>query len=238
MSTTISVGDITLEVIHKNIKNVHLSVYPPTGRVRIAAPSHMDLETVRLFAISKIAWIRRNQKKQLEQERETPREFIERESHYLWGKRLLLKVVEKEAVPVVQAQHRFLKLQVRPGTSQESRGDIMGSWYREQIRTEAEPLMALWEKRLGVKVKALYVQQMKTRWGSCNSLAKSIRLNTELAKKPKECLEYIIVHEMIHILVPNHGKQFQGLLSKHFPNWQNVRDQLNTSPLAHSRWGY
>jgi len=238
MSTTISVGEITLEVIHKNIKNVHLSVYPPTGRVRIAAPSHMDLETVRLFAISKISWIRRNQKRHLNQERETPREFIERESHYLWGKRLLLKVVEKEAVPVVQAQQRFLKLQVRPGASRESRADIMGSWYRGQIRSEAEPLIALWEKRLGIKVKGVYVQQMKTRWGSCNSRAESIRLNTELAKKSKECLEYIIVHEMIHILIPNHGKQFQGLLSKHLPNWQNYRDQLNSSPMSHSYWEY
>ncbi|MEW4569500.1 SprT family zinc-dependent metalloprotease [Tautonia sp. JC769] len=238
MGTEIRLGDIAVDVELKDIKNVHLSVYPPTGRVRIAAPSRMSLDTIRVFAISKLGWIKRQQAIIRSQERETPREFIDRESHYLWGRRYLLEVVERNAPPAVESDHNRLILGVRPETSEERRGEIVEDWYREQLRAAAVPLVARWEPVLGVRVNRVFVQRMKTKWGGCNPRTRNIRLNTDLAKKPRGCLEYIVVHELVHLIEPTHNARFVAIMDAHMPQWRSLRDQLNRLPVRHEEWGY
>ena len=238
MATQIELGGVVLDVVKKDIKNIHLSVYPPTGRVRLAAPTRMKLDTIRLFAISKLGWIRQQQKKLREQERESPREYVDRESHHVWGRRVLLKLVEADGPPSVQLRHSQLLLSVRPGTDETAREAIVSNWYRQLLKAEVPPLIAAWEPRLDVTVNGFYVQQMKTKWGGCNPIARNLRLNTELAKKPKECLEYIVVHEMSHLLEPTHGARFLALMDRFLPAWRNTRALLNSLPARHERWNY
>jgi len=238
MTEQIQIGDLFVDVIFKDIKNVHLSVHPPTGRVRIAAPKRMKLDTIRVYAISKFDWIKRHQVKIQSQERETPREYLDRESHYVWGKRYLLKVIESDQVPTVELKHTQMLLIVRPGSGIEKRESVVSAWYREEVRAAAAPLIAKWETRLGVKSTKCFVQRMKTKWGSCNPSTHSIRLNSDLAKKTRECLEYIVVHELIHLLEPSHNARFTSLMDKFMPNWKHIREELNRSPLSHVEWGY
>jgi predicted metal-dependent hydrolase len=238
MVTQIELGAITAEVVLKDIKNIHLSVYPPSGRVRISAPSRMSLDTIRVFTIAKLGWIKQQQQKIRGQERETRREYLDRESHYVWGKRYLLKVIEGNEAPSVTLQHRWLLLRVRPGTDAKKKQAIVEAWYRRQLKQAVLPLIARWEPLVGVKVERFFVQRMKTKWGSCNHVAGSIRLNTELAKKPRECLEYIIVHEMTHILEPTHNARFVALMHQFMPAWQFYRDHLNRWPVRHEDWVY
>ena len=230
--------DLEVDVVLKDIKNVHVSVYPPTGRVRISAPSRMTIDTIRVFAIAKLGWIRQQQKKLREQERESRREYLDRESHYVWGRRFLLKVVEEDVAPGVQIRHGALLLRVRPGADDKTREAIVAAWYRETLKTAVRPLIEVWAPRLSVTVNRFFVQQMKTKWGSCNPIAHTIRLNTELAKKPSECLEYIVVHEMLHLLEPTHNGRFTGLLDRFMPQWHHYRDVLNRLPVRHERWSY
>ncbi len=231
MATQFELGGISVDLVRKDIKHVHLSVYPPTGRVRIAAPRHMNVDTIRVFAIAKLGWIRAQQRKLRAQEREAPREYIERESHYLWGRRLLMKLVEREAGPSVGVSHNKLVLQVRPGTDAARRAQVLDGWYRTQLREAAAALIAKWQPLLGVQVSRCFVQQMKTKWGSCTPGSHSIRLNTELAKKPPELLEYVVVHEMAHLLEPNHGRKFLATMDLLVPHWPQHRDALNRLPL-------
>lgn len=238
VTAQIRIGDITVDVVKKDIKNLHLSVYPPAGTVRIAAPLRMDLETIRTFAITKLGWIKSQQQKLQEQERETPRDYIERESHYVWGKRYLLHVVEKDTAPAVELGHRTLLLQIRPGTGTHKRQAILEKWYRQQLKAELPVLIAKWEALIGVNVKQFFVQQMKTKWGSCNPATATIRLNTELAKKPPACLEYIVVHEMVHLFEPTHNNRFRTLMDRFMPNWHLYRDELNRQPVRHEDWVY
>ncbi|HJU16209.1 MAG TPA: SprT family zinc-dependent metalloprotease [Stellaceae bacterium] len=236
MPRQLRLGDVEVDVVLKDIKNIHLSVHPPTGRVSISAPSRMSLDAIRLFAISKLGWIKQQQKKFRQQERETPREYLDRESHYVWGRRYLLTVIESEEAPSVELKHSRMILRVRPGTGDDRKQAIVEAWYREQLRQAVPPLIAKWEPAMGVKVERVFVQKMKTRWGSCNPSSKSIRLNTDLAKKPLECLEYIIVHEMAHLLVRHHNDEFSTLLNNFLPNWKLARQVLNSAPLAHIDW--
>lgn len=238
MQSQITVGGVTVDVVLKDIKNVHLSVHPPTGRVTIAAPAHMSLDTVRLFAIAKVVWIRQQQNKLNLQERETPREFLSRESHYVWGERYLMKVVELDAPPIIELKHNRMIFQVRPGWDGEKRKELMESWYRELLRQAVPTLLAVWEQRIGVTVDVVAVRRMKTKWGSCNPIAKTILLNTDLAKKPRECLEYIVVHELVHLLEPTHNERFIKLMDQHMPKWQSHRQLLNSLPVRHENWGY
>ncbi len=237
-SNTLSLGSITAEVVLKDIKNIHLSVYPPHGKVRIAAPLRMELDTIRVFAISKLGWIKQQQKKLREQERETPREYLERESHSLWGQRYLLKVTEKAARPQILIKHKKLWMQVRPDSPAEKRADLLAEWYREQIRQKLPDLLAKWEPILGVKVNRIYIRHMRTKWGSCNPDAQTIRLNTELAKKPPECLEYIVVHELVHLLEKSHNSRFIALMDHFLPKWHSYRETLNALPIKHEHWEY
>lgn len=238
MVTKIELGEIAVEVIKKDIKNLHLSVYPPAGRVRISAPQRMNLDTIRIFAISKLDWIKQQQKKLREQERETPREYLERESHYVWGKRYLLNVAESDEAPKVELKHHKITLRVRSGASEAKRQALVEVWYREQLKQVAPSLIAKWEPLVGVKVERFFVQKMKTKWGSCNPESSSIRLNTDLAKKPPQCLEYIVVHEMIHLLEPTHNARFTSLMDQFMPQWRFCRAELNRLPVRHEDWGY
>ncbi|MEM7626081.1 MAG: SprT family zinc-dependent metalloprotease [Planctomycetota bacterium] len=238
MVTTLELGEVSVDVVSKDIKNVHLSVHPPTGRVRISAPQRMEIEAIRLYAISKLGWIKEHQQKLQEQERETPREYLERESHYVWGKRYLLSIVEQNTRPTVEREHQRLVLTVRPDANEASRHTILEDWYREQVRIATAELINAWEDKIEVEVTKVYIQCMKTRWGSCNSQAKTIRLNTDLGRKSPECLEYIVVHEMIHILEPTHNERFQSYMSHFMPDWKHRRQVLNQLPLRHANWTY
>lgn len=238
MVAQIDLGDMRIEVLRKDIKNLHLSVLPPHGRVRVAAPRQMNLDTIRVFVISKLEWIRRQQRKMDAQQREAPREYLDRESHYVWGRRYLLKRIEEKAAPSVELRHSRLVLQVRPGTDEARSREILEVWYREQVRLAVPSLIAKWEPVMGVKVGRVFVQRMKTRWGSCNPESQSIRLNTDLAKKPPECLEYIMVHEMAHLLEPTHNPRFRSLMNLFMPQSQHLKDELNRLPVRHENWDY
>lgn len=238
MVTRLQLGEIAVEVVQKDIKNVHLSVYPPNGRVKISAPLRMSADTIRVFAISRIGWIKQQQAKLRGQEREAPREYLDRESHYVWGKRYLLKLVESDSPPAVTLKPRWMVMSVRPGTDDAKKRAILEDWYREQIKRAVPTMLTKWEPVLGVKVERFFVQRMKTKWGSCSAESHGIRLNTELARKPLECLEYIVVHEMAHLTVRRHNGQFVNLLDACLPNWKQFRQMLNGAPLSHADWTY
>jgi len=232
MNETIALGEITIEVARKAVKNVHLSVHPPDGRVTLVAPSNTRLEVARAYAIAKLGWIRDQQEKLRSQARETARQYVERESHYLWGRRYLLSVEEKEARPDVRLDHKRIILTVRPGSDRDKRAEIMHAWHRRLLHEAVPPLIEKWERKLGVKVSRYFLQRMKTKWGGCNPKAGTIRLNTELVKKPKDLLEYIIVHEMVHLIEPTHSERFLSILDKNYPAWREARDELNALPLS------
>lgn len=238
MITRMELGGIEVEVVMKDIKNLHLSVYPPAGKVRISAPLRMNLDAIRVFAVSKLGWIRQQQQRLREQERETPREYLHLESHYVWGKRYLLNVVESDEAPAVELNHTTLLLRVRPGAGTETKQTVLEAWYREQLKQAVPALIARWEQRIGVKVEKFFVRRMKTKWGSCNPGALTIRLNTDLAKKPSGCLEYIVVHEMLHLQEPTHNDRFITLMDQYMPKWRVYREELNRLPLRHRDWDY
>lgn len=238
MGTRLTLGGIGIDVVKKDIKNVHLTVHPPSGSVRITAPQRMKVDTIRVFAIAKLPWIRQQQKRIRAQERETPREYLSRESHYVWGRRYLLKVVEHDAPAAVRLTPRTLLLRVRSGTGVARKQELIADWYRAELRMAAEPLVAKWEARLGVSVRRLFVQRMKTKWGSCSPTSRSIRLNTELAKKPPECLEYLVVHELAHLIESTHNERFLAVLDEHLPQWRHRRELLNRLPVRHEHWSY
>lgn len=234
----IHLGDIEVNVVLKSIKNIHLSVYPPQGSVRIAAPLRMDLDTIRVFAISKLAWIKKQQEKLRGQARQSPREYLNRESHYVWGKRYLMKVVEHDASPFVELKHSALILNIRPGADDDKKQSVLDEWYRDQLKEEINLLIQKWAPHMGVEEPTFIARKMKTKWGSCTPAAKSIRINLELAKKPPECLEYIVVHELTHLLEPTHNSRFIALMTKFMPKWRFYRDELNQLPVRHENWGY
>lgn len=234
----IDLGDIRVDLIRKDIKHVHLSVYPPDGRVRISAPRHMTPDIIRVYAITRLDWIRRQQRKLLSQKRETAREYLNRESHYVWGKRYLLRIVEADSAPAVRLNHSTLELSIRPGSDASRRREALDAWYRDQIRAVVPALLKKWEALLGVKARRVLVQHMKTQWGSCNPVSGNIRLNTDLARKPTDCLEYILVHELLHLIEPTHNARFQLLMDRFMPQWRQLKDELNRLPVRHEEWAY
>lgn len=236
MNQTIQLGEISILVTRKAIKNVHLSVHPPEGRVTLVAPSGTRLEVARAYAISKLGWIRAQQKKLDNQARETPRQFIERESHYLWGRRYLLTVKYQEVRPSVSLDPKRITLTVRPGSDADKRAAMIHVWHKSLLHAVVPPLIAKWERKLKVNVTGYFLQRMKTKWGSCNHSAGHIRLNTELVKKPKDLLEYVIVHEMVHLIEPTHSDRFVAILQKHYPTWPEARAELNELPLTAEIW--
>ncbi len=234
----ITLGDLMVEVVFKDIKNIHLSVYPPDGMVRIAAPSRLDLDTVRVYAISRLGWIRRQQAKLQQQAREPKREYLNRESHYYMGRRYLLKMQEADHAAKVVLNHKTIELLARPQMTALQREQVLQEWYRERLKEMVPPLIALWEERMGAKVNAFTIRRMKTKWGSCNSGAGRILLNLELAKKPPHCLEYVVVHEMVHLLERKHGEPFLARMDALLPMWRACKEELNRIPLSHQKWSW
>jgi hypothetical protein len=235
----ITIGDLAVDVVRKDIKNLHLAVYPPDGRVRVAAPLLVDDEAVRLAVISRLAWIRRQQGRFAQQERQSAREVVSGESHYYQGRRYLLNVVYRDGVPTVVVRNATtLDLFVRPGSDAAQRERVLLAWYRRQLKQLVPPMVAKWEPIVGVQVAEWRVKQMKTRWGTCNPDAGRIWLNLELIKKPASCLEYIVVHEMVHLLERRHDDRFTAHMDRFLPQWRLLRDELNQAPLGHARWEY
>lgn len=235
----ITVSGITVEVVRKDIKNLHLGVYPPHGRVRVAAPLVLKDEAIRLAVIDKLGWIKRQRKKFADQPRQSQREMVNGESHYFMGRRYRLRVHQQEGPARVAIRGiASLDLFVRPGSSAEQRHKVLQHWYRQQLKALIPPLLEKWQPVLGVEVADWGVKTMKTKWGSCNSKARRIWLNLELAKKPVSCLEYILAHEMVHLLERHHNDNFTKLLSKAMPKWRAFRDELNRAPLGNEAWHY
>jgi predicted metal-dependent hydrolase len=236
MSETLQLGDISIELTRKAVKHVHLSVHPPEGRVSMVAPKGTRSEVARAYAVSKLAWLRKQRAAYANQAREAPRKFVTRESHYLWGKRYLLEVERQLRKPHVRIDHCRITLVVRPGSTEEVRASVVHEWHKSLLHETVPRLISIWEPRLGVHVAGYFLQRMKTKWGSANPRARHIRLNTELVKKPKDLLEYVIVHEMIHLIEPTHSERFVALMNKHYPAWREAKVELNELPLGAAAW--
>ncbi|MEG2917839.1 MAG: SprT family zinc-dependent metalloprotease [Clostridium sp.] len=223
------VNGMEVEVTKKDIKNIHLGVYPPDGRVRVAAPKNTTDENVRLLIVSKLRWIKKQKEKFASQERQSKREYVSGESYYLWGERFNLRIIERDNhYSKVQIENRkYINLYVKHGTDTEKREEIITEWYRKQIKEQIPKLISKWEPILGVDVKEWGVKKMSTKWGTCNSVAGRIWLNLHLAKRPHKCLEYVVVHEMTHLLERTHSDRFKELMDINYPNWRTVRDELN-----------
>lgn len=224
----IDVSDISVDVIKKDIKNIHLAVYPPTGRIRLSSPLSMKPESLRLFIISKLGWIKKHIRNMNSQIREPERQFIQGESHWVQGQRYLLNIIESDASQKVEIRNKkYLDLFIRPGTEKEKRDEIIKTWYRGLLKAEIPALISKWEEKLDVTIQDWGVRQMKTKWGSCNIQDQRIWLNLELAKKPMHCLDYVVLHEMVHLKERHHNDRFKGLLDKHMTGWRNIREELN-----------
>ena len=236
MTETIQIGKLLIRVTMKDIKHVHLSVHPPEGRVTLVAPSATRLDVARAYAISRLGWIRQQQENLKSQARETPRRFIERESHYLWGRRYLLSVAYRDAKPFISLDHKSITLTVRPGSDPARRAEVIHEWHKSLLHAVVPTVIKKWESKLGVKVADYFLQRMKTKWGGCNPRARHIRLNTELVKKPVDLLEYVIVHEMVHLIEPTHSERFMTILSRHYPAFREARAELNELPLGAEKW--
>lgn len=236
MVEIIEIGELLIDVTRKGVKNAHLSVHPPDGRVTLVAPSGTRLDVARAFAITKLDWIRDQQQKLLDQARESPRSFIGRESHYLWGRRFLMTVIERDEKPAVRLDHRTIRLTVRPGSTTEKKAEVIHDWHKSLLHEILPAMIQKWETKLAVKTSRYFLQRMKTKWGGCNPGTGTIRLNTELVKKPKDLLEYVVVHELVHLLEPRHSERFFELMGHHYPAWREARKELNELPLVSENW--
>jgi predicted metal-dependent hydrolase len=235
----IRVSGLVVQVVRKNIKNLHLGVYPPNGRVRVAAPLNVNNDAVRLAVAGKLGWIKKHQARFRAQSRESGRELVSGESHYFLGHRYRLRVLYHDGVPRVVVRGKYaIELHVRPGATAERRRQVLQAWYRQQLRELIPPLLKKWQAALGIQVTQWRIKKMKTKWGSCNFKVRRIWLNLELVKKPIQCLEYILVHEMVHLLERLHNDRFRDLMDQHMPKWRLHRDGLNQTPLVHERWKY
>lgn len=234
----IAVGNISIDVEKKDIKNLHLGVYPPNGRVRIAAPLRINDDAIRLFAVSKLAWIKKQQRLFEGQERETEREYISGESHYFNGRRYLLNIIPTTEKHIVELRHKHIDLYVKKDTPVKNRAAVITKFYRAYLQQQIADLITKWEKKMKVKLSGYGIKKMKTKWGTCNIEAKRIWINLELAKKPQACLEYIVVHEMVHLLERHHNDMFIAYMDKFLPQWRVLKTELNKSPISHSDWEY
>ena len=235
----IDIRGIPVEIVRKGIKNLHIGVYPPSGRVRVAAPLWLDDDAVRLAVISRLGWIHRKRAEFAQQDRQSQREFVTGESHYFRGRRYRLDVIEYDGPPAVRLlSNTKMALRVRPGTDRDAKEAVLERWYRRQLRDQLSEMCVKWEQKVGVKVDEVRIKKMKTLWGSCNIEAKRIWLNLELAKKPISCLELVLVHEMVHLIERRHNERFRKLMDRFMPQWRVYRDELNQQPLAHEDWAY
>jgi predicted metal-dependent hydrolase len=232
----LTVAGIDVDVVYKDIKNLHIGVYPPMGRVRVAAPERLDDDQVRLAVVSRLPWIKRQRDQLQAAQRQTIREVVTGESHFVWGSRLRLKIVERPGRPHIEVDGDRLLLYVPENTSADRRRDLLDRWYREQLRQAIPGVIDKWERKMHVTVPRWSIRRMKTKWGSCNRETGHIWFNVELAKKHPDCLEYLAVHEMTHLLERTHGERFTKLMDKNLPDWRARRDRLNQAPLGHEQW--
>jgi predicted metal-dependent hydrolase len=235
----LTVNGIEVQIVRKDIKNLHLAVYPPDGRVRVAVPKHVTDDNVRLAVISKLRWIKKQQQDFKEQPRQSERQYLSGECHYVFGKRYRLELIERDGKPEVKPlRSGKLQLFVRPESSVEVKEKALNAWYREELKKVIPVLLEKWQPIVGKEASDWGIRKMKTKWGSCNIEQRRIWLNLELAKKPTECLEYILVHELVHLYERNHNQRFMKLLDQFLPNWRTNKKTLNTSPLSKENWGY
>ncbi|MFJ5013645.1 M48 family metallopeptidase [Streptomyces griseoluteus] len=235
-SAYLTIRGIGVDVTYKNIKNLHIGVYPPLGNVRVAAPHRLNDEQVRLAVVQRLPWIKEQREQLRSAVRQSTREMVTGESHYVWGVRHRMKVVERPGRAHFEPDGERLLLYVPAGTSTTRRRELLDHWYREQIRHVVPGLISKWEPILEVSVSRWSIKRMKTKWGSCNRETGHIWFNVELAKKPPACLEYIVVHEMVHYLERHHNDPFTKLMEQFMPNWRSLREQLNNAPLAEEQW--
>lgn len=235
-SAYLTVSDIEVDVVYKDIKHLHIGVYPPAGRVRVAAPARLDDDQVRRAVVQRMPWIRRQRANFQDAARQSEREMVDGESHYLWGARLRLRVVERPGCAGFRAGKSWLTMYVPPGTPADRRRDLLARWYRLQLRDALSPVIARWEERLDVSVPRWSLKRMKTKWGTCNPDTRHLWFNTELVKKHPDCVEYMVVHEMAHYFEPDHGEGFTALMDRLLPNWRARHEQLNAAPLAAEDW--
>jgi predicted metal-dependent hydrolase len=233
------IGGLNVDVIRKDIKNLHISVMPPNGRVRVAIPAHINDDRVRSAIVSKLAWIKKQQADFEKQPRQSEREMVSGESHYFLGRRYRLEVIEVTGKPHIALNgNNTLLLSTSTDTSKEKRLKLLDEWYREQIKRRLPAILTKWQAIVGVEPNHCGIRKMKTKWGSCNTSEKRIWLNLELAKKPPECLEYILVHELVHLLERHHNRRFKAFMDEYMPKWSLHRNTLNSSPLANENWIY
>ena len=238
-ASEIRVSGIRVQIVRKDIKNLHLGVYPPNGRVRVAAPLRVSNDAVRLAVIGKLGWVKRQQARFVAQPRQSEREMVSGESHYFLGKRYRLCVIEYHgAGKVVLRNKSTMAVYVRSETSAEQRRKVLQRWYREQLKALIPPLLEKWQPVMGVQIADWGIKQMKTKWGACTVKARRIWVNLELAKKPVRCLEYIVVHELVHLLERHHSDRFSAYMDQFLPPWRRYRTELNHSPLGHAMWEY
>ena len=230
ISSRMTVGDIEAELVPKNIRYVHLRVFPPDGHVVISAPFRMRLETIQKFALSKLAWINKQHVKLRGQKVVIPPQYQSGENHYVWGYPYLLSVEEGYRSASVALTQDQMILRVRRKTSLKKRKAAIDAWYAGEVQKDAPPLIAKWEPLIGVRSGPFSVRRMKTRWGSCNTLTKAIRLNSELAKKPRVCLEYVVIHELVHLLERRHNARFRKFMDQFMPGWKAHKKLLNRFP--------
>ncbi|MCL5734738.1 MAG: M48 family metallopeptidase [Actinobacteria bacterium] len=235
-SAYLRISGIGVDVIFKDIKNLHIGVYPPSGRVRVAAPERLSEEDVRLAIVHRLPWIKKQRERLRDASRQSAREMVSGESHYAWGSRFRLVITEEEGRPQVRISGTKLHLLVPRDTDTEERRSLLDAWYRKQLKAAVPGLLAKWEPIVGKQVSGWMVRRMKTKWGSCNPTSGRISLNLELAKKHPSCLEYILVHEMAHLRERTHGERFVTLMDEYLPTWRALRDLLNQAPLAHQEW--
>jgi len=231
MKERIEIGEISIEVTFKDIKNLHLSVHPPYGQVTISSPLFYDLEKVKIYAATKLGWIKKEQKKFLAQEREDPRDFLTHESHYVFGTRYLLKLVPSKRNRVELKGKKLCLYTTDPENKELSRKTLY-SFYRRELRKKIEGFTAQYSQSMSLDLPEFKIRTMKTKWGSCATDSKRLWFNIELAKKPLECIEYIVVHEMVHLMERNHNKRFVLLMDRYYPNWQVQKKVLNELPIA------
>lgn len=234
----VEIGSITMQLNRKAIKNLHISVLPPDGRVRVSAPESMTETAIRMAVVSRIPWIKKQQSDFAKQPRQSDREMVGGECHYLWGRRYRLNLIERSGKHEIKLGRGRLHLYVNPATTLENKALVLSSYYRDALKARIAELLPVWEDKIGVTATDWGIKKMKTKWGSCNTQAKRIWLNLELAKKPPECLEYILVHELVHLLERNHNEQFKAHMDRLLPDWRERRDLLNRMPLAHNNWIY
>jgi len=236
-ASSITVSGLRVEIVRKAIKNLHLGVYPPNGRIRVAAPLAVNDEAVRLAVVTRLPWIKKQQAGFNRQERQTKRRYVSGETHFLFGHRYRLLVVHGEGRSAVEIKNtKSMTLRVSPDSDERAREKVMNAWYRQQLRAAARPLIAKWSRLISVAEPDWGIKRMKTKWGSCSKASRRIWLNLELAKKPPQCLEYVVVHELAHLIEPSHNERFIKLLDRHLPNWRTVRAELNAAPLKHEIW--